>query len=92
MNDQPHTHEVAIRDRVSSLGCVFVDYGDTQSVLLARFGRVTDARVRRAIHRIVRRHDRASVEAGKRACSLAAIAAEANARLTDSTEWGSSER
>ena len=85
MNDQPHTHKVVVRKGYTY--AVIVEYGDTTEHLDNCFGKVSEWRIRRAVRKVIRRHDRGSVRAGAQQRTLSTIAAEANARLSDAG-WG----
>lgn len=64
MNSNPHTHELKIVPRTTVSGAFRVEYGD-QTGWVAR-GPFKDFRIRRKIRKTIARHDRKSVEAGRR--------------------------
>jgi hypothetical protein len=79
MNAEPHVHELEIHfDRD---GDAHVTYGDQSKLVWRRWGpwewiMPFEGRIRRSAKRMVRRHDRESVKAGKRGTSAERVAVE----------------
>lgn len=74
MNAEPHTHRSRIATQFSHDGPYRVTYGDTKVYVNRLLGpvcidhtpRISPRKVRRAIARAIRQHDRGSVVAGRR--------------------------
>lgn len=68
MNEELHTHDVGIRRQWADLdgtGSWVITYGDAR-VLVTHWPPFREARIRRGVRRVVRKHDRGSVAAGRR--------------------------
>jgi len=70
MDSKPHTHEIKIKRQFGNRspdagsGCFVVNYGDTN--VDVRRGPFFERRMRRAVRRAIRLHDRGSVAAGEK--------------------------
>lgn len=92
MDAKPHTHQVEIkREWSNGTGGIKITYGDTTKLVNSRLP-FLKRRTARGIRRAIRKHDKGSIRAGKRADKTVAlersVVANANSALGHN-QWGS---